>query len=328
MMDKTCYLHIGSPKTGSTSIQAWCFRNKAQLAQKGLLYPGIRQRHDALLSEFHDRAWNLRFNRLGQDLSQDGLSRAMLTEEYAETEASAAQAVLFSNENFLGLSRRIRIQALQQELTAQFREVRLLCYLRDPYKLLISRAQEHIKSGKVTYEQAAEDPPVLSMAGLEKYAAVFGREAMVLRNFDALKTSGTTLMQDCLETLLPGVSQDGLEPSRVHNSGFSLEAALIIGGLNGKYGYHSDWDGRHLPVQRLRSIGRTRFTLPPAAVLKVREQLMRQYDLLAKAGLEFTPPDWQALPEPRPDWSPETLEQVALVMNSLAADGRKGGPSG
>jgi hypothetical protein len=47
MVPKTCCLHTGSPKTGSPSIQIWCFRNKA------------------LLTGFHNRAGELR----GTDLS-------------------------------------------------------------------------------------------------------------------------------------------------------------------------------------------------------------------------------------------------------------------
>lgn len=211
-MPKTCYLHIGSPKTGSTSIQAWCFRNKAALEGKGLLYPGTQQRHNALLSEFHKHPEELRFNRMGTDLSQDGAARAELTAEYAEAAASSAQAVLYSNENFLGQARQIRLKALQQELAQQFGELRILCYLRDPYKLLVSRAQEQVKSGVRTYEKVVARPPVLSMDTLQDYARVFGKEALVLRNFDKLNAAGTPLLQDCLEAVLPGLSAEEFAP--------------------------------------------------------------------------------------------------------------------
>lgn len=35
----TCYVHIGLPKTGTTSIQEFLFANHAQLKQQGYLYP-------------------------------------------------------------------------------------------------------------------------------------------------------------------------------------------------------------------------------------------------------------------------------------------------
>lgn len=324
-MPKTCYLHIGSPKTGSTSIQAWCFRNKAALEGKGLLYPGTQQRHNALLSEFHKHPEELRFNRMGTDLSQDGAARAELTAEYAEAAASSAQAVLYSNENFLGQARQIRLKALQQELAQQFGELRILCYLRDPYKLLVSRAQEQVKSGVRTYEKVVARPPVLSMDTLQDYARVFGKEALVLRNFDKLNAAGTPLLQDCLEAVLPGLSAEEFAPTRAQNTGLSLEAALIMSGLNREHGQKGNWAGRHLPVHALRGIGSTRFALPPEAVLGVRDKLMEQYEILDRLGMSFSPPDWDALPDARPDWSADTLEQVALAMNSLAESPQKRG---
>jgi hypothetical protein len=34
------YLHIGAPKTGTTYLQEVLFRNRARLAEHGVLYPG------------------------------------------------------------------------------------------------------------------------------------------------------------------------------------------------------------------------------------------------------------------------------------------------
>lgn len=322
MMAKTCYLHIGSPKTGSTSIQAWCFRHKAQLEAQGLLYPGDNRRHDALLSEFHDNASIMRFNQVGRDLTKNGASRELIQADYAEAEASAAQTVFFSNENFLSQSRRIRKEALHRDLTGQFEEVRLLGYMRDPYQMMLSRAQEYIKSGVLTYAQVVDQPPVLGMGGLEEYTRIFGKEAVILRDFDALKASGRPLLEDCLEVLLPGISMEGFDKPRAHNPGLSLEAGLLISALNRRHGYDADWAGRHLQMRVMRNIGTTPFTLPPEAVRSAYGMLMRQYELMDQAGMSFTPPDWDSLPEARPDWSEQTLEQVALAMNRLAGAGK------
>ncbi len=38
-MEKTLYLHIGTPKTGTTSIQHFCYNNREILLEKGFLYP-------------------------------------------------------------------------------------------------------------------------------------------------------------------------------------------------------------------------------------------------------------------------------------------------
>ena len=41
---KTCYLHIGAPKTGSTALQSFLFENRQRLADHGWVYPEVSLR--------------------------------------------------------------------------------------------------------------------------------------------------------------------------------------------------------------------------------------------------------------------------------------------
>lgn len=41
-MAQKLYLHIGTPKTGSTAIQAFCYRNRKLLQEHGVLYPAFK----------------------------------------------------------------------------------------------------------------------------------------------------------------------------------------------------------------------------------------------------------------------------------------------
>lgn len=329
-MDKICYLHIGSPKTGSTSIQAACFRNRTLLESRSILYPGGHRRHNALVSAFHAEASGLRFNQLHKDLSQPGVAEGLIDQEMEQVAASGARRVLYSNELLLGQVNHLDLVGLRDRLQPHFAQIRVLCYLRDPYKLLISRAQEVIKSGARTYRNVVAQPPVMDMAGLSAYARVFGQQALILRNFDDIVASKVPLLADCLGTILPGIMLQGFEHTGVKNASLSLEAALIMSGLNAHHGLKSDWAGRHLRAHQLRGVGQTKFTLPRTAVLAVRDKLLAQYEILHGYRLNFSPPDWEALPDPQPDWSEQTLEQVALLMNSLSGAGerlgaRKGG---
>lgn len=40
-MKKTIYFHIGFPKTGTTSLQSFCYKNSQILEENGFLYPVI-----------------------------------------------------------------------------------------------------------------------------------------------------------------------------------------------------------------------------------------------------------------------------------------------
>lgn len=321
---KTCYLHIGSPKTGSTSVQTWCFKNKDVLEQQGLLYPGTWNRHNAILAAFHPDPGTLRFSNVQTELSSTDGAKKVLESEFTEISASAADTVVFSNENFLNASDKLDLVGLRDALRQHFATIRILCYVRDPFKMLISRSQEQVKSGVSTFQAVCARPPVLQMRKLTVYLDVFGRDAINLQNFDeVIKTQA--LSDHFVQTMKPGLDIASAEDTAAQNASLSLEAALIMSGLNESHGYKRNWQDRKLQVAHLRGIGSTPFGLPPDAILSVKDKLLEQYDLLAAAGMEFTPPDWDALPQVKPNWSSQTLEQVALAMNALAQKANRKG---
>ena len=43
-MAQRVFLHVGLPKTGTTYVQTVLWRNRAALAEQGLVYPGPRRR--------------------------------------------------------------------------------------------------------------------------------------------------------------------------------------------------------------------------------------------------------------------------------------------
>lgn len=47
---KTLYLHIGTPKTATTSIQSFCYQNREILEKQGFYYP---------MFDYHFRIFNL-----------------------------------------------------------------------------------------------------------------------------------------------------------------------------------------------------------------------------------------------------------------------------
>ncbi len=48
----TVYLHIGIPKTGTTSIQSFLFNNRDQLLEAGILYPLTRRSEQCLTGAY------------------------------------------------------------------------------------------------------------------------------------------------------------------------------------------------------------------------------------------------------------------------------------
>ena len=54
-MKTNFYIHIGLHKTGSTSIQATLFKNRAALHEHGIHYLGLSQNHSTTLYHCSER---------------------------------------------------------------------------------------------------------------------------------------------------------------------------------------------------------------------------------------------------------------------------------
>lgn len=145
-------LHIGSGKTGTTTVQQYLRRHPEQLAGLGVLYPRSpgRLRHtklglavlpDAALA--HSRDW------LGGDFPPPDVFRRRFRRRLRrEIEQSGASRVLFSDEGLFAVSE-AAVGNLREMLDGFIRSVRVIVYLRRQDDHLVSRYQQVVKMGEV-----------------------------------------------------------------------------------------------------------------------------------------------------------------------------------
>ncbi len=236
---KTLYLHIGSPKTGTTSIQNVFTRNRAALAEMGVFYPptfAARQAH-------HDLAWAMR-NKFGL-ARQSGIQPGASLDEIAEELVSAvcqspAPAAVVSSEAFFHLGRQSR-KALQllRRVFSPF-EVRIVVYLRRQDLFFESNYAQNVKAG--AYHR---DPPETRfLATLEQqwlcydrllrpWEQAFGRENIVLRVFERAQLQGGDAVTDFLHVLgLGPEAQAGLARGTDANVTPTAETIVLLSRLN------------------------------------------------------------------------------------------------
>lgn len=321
-MNRTCYLHVGSPKTGSTSIQNWFRANRQVLEKKGILYPGGEKRHQAILSKFLDDPMGTRFHWLNQRTTLEDIrtyDENAVKKMYTDIRNSPAERILISNELFVTKGRHLDFRRLKQHLSGHFDRVVVIGYVRDPLKALVSRSQEQIKSGVRTYEAVAKSPYPIPLEVFDVLLEVFGAENCLIRNFDEIRGAGVNIIEDLVHLIDPELELGPDMEFKQVNASLSLEAALVMSGLNSKYRVYNNKKSRHVRIADLRSIGATGFALPGETIQKVRPQLLAQYAYLNnELGMNFPVPDFDAIKDPQPDWGPETMRQIALVMNMLA----------
>ncbi|WP_147277298.1 hypothetical protein [Rhodovulum sp. 12E13] len=149
-------LHIGTEKTGSTSLQYWCVVNAAALREHGIWYADAQGRPDHRgiavypkdMSEPDDGFWELGL-RSPADLARfrEGLARR-LAEEVAAARARGCSTFVISSEHLH--SRMIttdEVGRLKGLLAPLFDEVTVVAFIRPQIDLAVSRLSVAAREG-------------------------------------------------------------------------------------------------------------------------------------------------------------------------------------
>ncbi len=205
---RTCHLHIGLHKTGSTTLQTMILANHARLAAHGIYVP--RTRTDGYARAHHQLAWEL----LGQktrDVAAGGFDE-LRTELAAR---AMPDDILVSSEDFEWcLASRPRLRRLRNVFTEMGYRLRLIAYVRP-----------QIASINSVYAQVTKT--LSNTAGFEAFVA----DAIGLRRFDYasallplldMKRIEVAFLPFNREAVKRGISQDFL-------AALGLDEAAIAG---------------------------------------------------------------------------------------------------
>src|ERR1700733_2491627 len=198
-----CWLHIGTEKTGSTSIRNYLALNRAALLSQGYLYPRTpgATNHYALTAFALDDArieGTRRTLGIGDQESVSRFRAEFVDSLEKETAAGGANTVIFSNEL---LSSRLRSPAELARIKALCdgiaRETKIVVYLRNQADFLVSRYTNIVWEGG-TKEFRFRGPPALADYSrlLDPWAQAFGRENIVARRFEPADFPGGDLLLD------------------------------------------------------------------------------------------------------------------------------------
>lgn len=210
-VDMRAVLHIGGEKTGTTTIQHFCTRNRAALAEAGFYYPvslgapnHVRLTAYALDDEKRD---DLRLDlgiRNEQDLAafRDRL-RSELTDELRQ--APAISTLLMSNEHIqsrlMTLGELERLRAFVRKYAD---DIKIIIYLRRQDRLAVSYYSTLLKAGDFGARKIF--PEINSSINLPIYydycrtidlfEDVFGVENIIVRVFEQSRFKNNDLIAD------------------------------------------------------------------------------------------------------------------------------------
>jgi hypothetical protein len=233
-------LHIGSGKTGTSSIQFFLHQNRERLAELGCLYPQSpgRRRH-ARVSLFvqPESALDNRhsWGRQRTDSPRD-FRKAFRRKLFKEINESGLSRVLLSDEALFG-SPDAALERLRRFTDRVCRSLRLVAYLRRQDDHLVSRYQQAVKTGET--KRLVERTRQLTLSRTYDYYArirlwqrLLDPAEFVVRRFERESFVDGSLYQDFLDAAGVDARVDALEPVRSMNESLDAEAVEFLRILN------------------------------------------------------------------------------------------------
>lgn len=195
---KTLYLHIGTAKTGTTAIQAFCKANQEVLGRKGYYYPVMPYIYPGI-----GRNRNAAF--LQGTICKDGVRQVAEEEQRALEGLDIVRGcfetydnVILSDEGLWAASYEKR-KTLWQDLKGyseryQF-NIKIIVYLRRQDEFMDSRWRQRVKGSgyrrsriDISWEDYIHNLPEAVQldyfAALETISSVFGKGNVIVRRFD------------------------------------------------------------------------------------------------------------------------------------------------
>lgn len=224
-------LHLGTGKTGTTTIQHLMRDSRPALAEQGVLYPrtpgalrharfGLSFRSDAELESMP--AWHQM-----RAQSPERFRRRFTRRLRAEIADAAPSTVVFSDEALYGLTRD-SVSRLREFTDSLGGQTRLVVYLRRQDDHLASDYQQHVKIGEVRrlVRWAADHDRSATYAyarTLARWEAAMAPTQLAVRRFERTAFKGGSLEADFLDAA--GLS--GVEPTPIPRKNESLDAETV-----------------------------------------------------------------------------------------------------
>lgn len=246
-MPKRLVLHIGSPKTGTTSLQSWLYANRAALDQAGVYLPSsIGQPSNRCLAAAFDPGEDLSGDIIKSFLKRYSLGNAdhevirqVILSEF-ESEISGVQnnvVVVTSEHLHQSVCSEESVRQLHEFLIQFFDDIQVICWFREQYAMCRSRYFTALKMGKArTFDEflgscAQGQHPYDHWRSARMWSSIFGFE-----NFSAYlfpPRSSSSLHADFLLAAgIQNITPEMMQTVQPRNQSFGLLGFMLLRELN------------------------------------------------------------------------------------------------
>lgn len=241
MIMKTLYMHIGTPKTGTSALQHFFAGNRAVLEEKGICYPDLGFRFEGIGKNrnAHFLSYKVYPEKKKRDYEAEKQIRAegiQKLDEIFETH----DRVLLSDEHIWNEAEMTEetLPALRDHFAEIGVQIRLIVYLRRQDQVIQSYWAQRVKEtsaqtfAKYVQKKKYEYFRLDYATRLREFEDVLGRDNIVIRCYEKQQYDGVqqTIASDFLHLL-------GLEMTEEYK--------------NGEKAYNTSLEGAYLEVKRL-----------------------------------------------------------------------------
>lgn len=211
---KTLYFHIGSPKTGTTTIQSFCADHRDILAQKGLCYPVMpfvyehksKRRNGLFLTSKYVRD-GARDREREKEIFQRGLN-------IIEKKFDTFDTVLLSDEGAYSMLFRRKLYKTNGKMLAQWAkehniQLKIIIYLRSQVDYAMSWYNQLVKHSvsealsRLTWEEYLKTYKKYVALDYYNYLNIlsdlFGKEHIIVKRFDRTFFKNGSLVDDFMD---------------------------------------------------------------------------------------------------------------------------------
>jgi hypothetical protein len=240
MAGKTLVLHIGMPKTGTTSIQETFGRQRGTLLKEGIHYPRKRPFNHANTFTpifLHSRLNTIHFKQNRINTPEKAETKVDELKRYWEQQfrKNAQDIFIISAESLYRLSAQ-EIHDVKEFVSPHFDRVRIIVYVRQPEAALKSMWGQRVKTLSETQTQQQLFETLLgawNFAFVRDWAEAFGRQNIIVRPFDKQAMHNSSLLDDFLVSI--GASAGLFPADSIQNEALGRHALALLYESNLRY---------------------------------------------------------------------------------------------
>ena len=303
-MPRTAFIHIGTPKTGTTAIQNTFFASRDQLATLGYHYLNNSANHSEPLSMAFWREKDA--TKLGKYRWIDAPDafarhRAQLRQDIETQIAHSAPRHLIISAEGLCEFHKTEVRDLFTFLQAHFENIRVIAYAREPQSWMTSACQQATQWQGATLDDLFEAPRAPEHARwFTLFIDAVGRENFDLRQYGKGSDPFDVISDFCDAIGLEHLSLANRDTEGA-NTSVSRQTAIMLSAINAKAPPFVEY--RHNPFRAFNLVADARlsgekFSLPSEVIALASEALERERDWLNNTfgRLAFVAPSTQHTP--------------------------------